>query len=135
MNVWQFQLGREIQCHAPSNLQYFLKIPKFSGHALSQSLHSDLTPKKAGKSQPCPVSQQEAHTKYMGPDPHTKSMTHTNCVEFARFLQKCHTKCMGVTQNVLSPHKTHDIFYQRALYGRRPFMYRFLIAEFLMTEI
>ena len=51
------------------------------------------------------------HTKYMGPDPHTKSMTHTNCVEFARFLQKCHTKCMGVTQNVLSPHKTHDIFY------------------------
>ena len=23
------------------------------------------------------------HTKYMGPDPHTKSMTHTNCVEFA----------------------------------------------------
>ena len=22
------------------------------------------------------------HTKYMGPDPNTKSMTHTNCAEF-----------------------------------------------------
>ena len=39
------------------------------------------------------------HTKYMGPDPHTKSMTHTNCV-------KCHTKCMGVTQNVWAPYLT-----------------------------
>ena len=43
----------------------------------------------------------------MGPDPHTKSMTHTNCVEFARFLQKevphkmhgGHTKCIVATQN------------------------------------
>ena len=42
----------------------------------------------------------------MGPDPHTKSMTHTNCVEFARFLQKCHTKCMGVTQNVFATQNT-----------------------------
>ena len=78
----------------------------------SRTVHLDLTPKKAGKSQNrVKFFSRKPHTKYMGPDPHTKSMTHTNCVEFARFLQKCHTKCMGVTQNVLSPHKTHDIFY------------------------
>ena len=45
------------------------------------------------------IFNRKPHTKYMGPDPHTKSMTHTNCV-------KCHTKCMGVTQNVWAPYLT-----------------------------
>ena len=41
----------------------------------------------------------------MGPDPHTKSMTHTNCVEFARFLTEVPHKmhgghtCIVATQN------------------------------------
>ena len=51
-------------------------------------------------------------------------------------IQKCHTKCMGVTQNVLSPHKTHDIFLLiESLAEGRPFMTRFLGVRFLRTEI
>ena len=68
------------------------------------------------------------HTKYMGPDPHTKSMTHTICV-------KCHTKCMGVTQNVWAPYLTMRHFLLESLYGRRPIVSLFLFAIFLMTEI
>ena len=54
------------------------------------------------------------HTKYMGPDPHTKSMTHTNCVEFARFLQKCHTKCWG-SHKMYCRHTKHTTFFTREL--------------------
>ena len=70
--------------------------------------------RKRVKGDHVPFLNRNPHTKCMGDGSHTKSINHTNCVGFGRFLRKYHTKCMGVIQNVWSSLKTHDIFYMRA---------------------
>ena len=88
-------------------------------------VHSDLGHKKTKRviRNRVPFLNRKPHTKYMGPDPHTKSMTHTICV-------KCHTKCMGVTQNVWAPYLTMRHFLLESFVWEAANRVPFLIRDF-----